>query len=236
MAQTRCRGKMIGVPLLVLKTPGEKASWIARVSKVAARLPQETRRRYIDVSRWRGKTAEWHQTLGLSGAALVCRVMVSIALQPLLACIDTGATFSLLAERVYEEIRDDLPALRPPQVYLTGAGGESLQVRGAVQADIQVGNVTYSQLLQVGRLEGLDLLLGMDWLTTYGVAIDCAAQTIRMGSDSIQFGRAMAVNSGDLVRMAKTVRVRPRGVQRVACRIEDPGRRGREVLVEGTTI
>jgi len=162
--------------------------------------------------------------------------MVSIAQQPLLACIDTGATFSLLAERVYEEIRDDLPALRPPQVYLTGAGGESLQVRGAVQADIQVGNVTYSQLLQVGRLEGLDLLLGMDWLTTYGVAIDCAAQTIRMGSDSIQFGRAMAVNSGDLVRMAKTVRVRPRGVQRVACRIEDPGRRGREVLVEGITI
>jgi hypothetical protein len=120
-------------------------------------------------------------------------------------------------------------------VYLTGSGGESLQVQGVVQADIQVGNVTYSQLLHIGRLGWLDLLMSMDWLTTYGVAIDCAAQTIRMGSDSIQFGRAMAVNSGDLVRMAKTVCIRPRGVQLVACRIEDPRRRGREVLVEGTT-
>ena len=56
MAQTRCRGKMIGLPLLVLKKPGEKASWIARVSKVAARLPQEARRWYIDVSRWPGRS------------------------------------------------------------------------------------------------------------------------------------------------------------------------------------
>jgi hypothetical protein len=148
----------------------------------------------------------------------------AIAQQPLLACIDTGATFSLLAEKAYEEIQDDLPALRPPQLYLTGAGGKSLQVRGAVQAHIQVGNGTYSQLLHIGRLEGLDLLLGMDWLTTYGVAIDCAAQTIRMGSDSIQFGRATAVNSGYLVCMAKTVRVRPVGVQRLAYCIKDPGR------------
>ena len=98
-----------------------------------------------------------------------------------------------------------------------------------------MGNVTYNQLLHKGMLEGLDLLLGMVWLTTYRGAIDCAAQFIRMGSDSIQCGRAMAVNSGDLARMVTTVRVRPRGVQRMACRVEDPRQRGREVLVDGTT-
>jgi hypothetical protein len=94
------------------------------------------------------------------------------------ACIDTGATFSLLAENVYEEIQDDLPALRPRQVYLRGWRRVATSSRGGPGR----------QLLHVGRLEGLDLLLGMDWLTTYGVAINCAAQTIRMRSDSIQFG------------------------------------------------
>jgi hypothetical protein len=92
----------------------------------------------------------------------------------------------------------------------------------ATTASLHRHRAIFSQLLHIGRLEGLDLPLGMDWLTTYGVAIGCAAQTIRMGSDSIPFGRAMAVNSGDLVHMAKTVRVLLHGVQRVACRIEDP--------------
>jgi hypothetical protein len=47
--------------------------------------------------------------------------------------------------------------------------------------------------------------------------------------------RALIVHSGDLVRLTKTVRIRPRGVQRVMCRVSDNSRVGEEVLVECTT-
>ncbi len=80
-------------------------------------------------------------------------------------------------------------------------------MRGAVRANIQLGKDSSSQLLHIGRLEGLDLLPGTNRPTSSGVAIDCAARTIRIGTNSIRFGRAMAVNSGDLVQLVKTVRV-----------------------------
>ena len=45
----------------------------------------------------------------------------------------------------------------------------------------------------------------------------------------------LAVSSGDLVRLAKTTRIRSRGVQRVICSTDSSDRAGEEVLVEGTT-
>jgi hypothetical protein len=57
---------------------------------------------------------------------------------------------------------------------------------------------------------------------------------IRIGARDVGFGKVMAVHSRDLVRLSKTVRIRPRGVQRVMCRVKDSTRVGQEVLVEGT--
>jgi hypothetical protein len=78
--------------------------------------------------------ARIHRMLGLTGAALVCRVTIEMGGKPLVACIDTGATFSLLADKVYEELQNALPPLQPTQVELSGAGGESLNVKGAIDA------------------------------------------------------------------------------------------------------
>ena len=55
-------------------------------------------------------------------------------------------------------------------------------------AEFWFGKYAYVQSLQVGRLEGLDILLGMDWLTTYGVTIDCAKNYIKVRGTHIQFG------------------------------------------------
>ena len=56
-----------------------------------------------------------HKMLGLTGAALVCRVTVELGGKPLVACIDTGATFSLLADKVYEELQDAFSFCSPPK-------------------------------------------------------------------------------------------------------------------------
>jgi hypothetical protein len=149
-------------------------------------------------------------------------------------CVDTGATFSLLVDKFYKEHSGQLPPLRPPQVYLTGAGGASLAYRGVIMSEVEVQGGRRSQLYRVGRLERLDLLLGMGCLSSYGAAIDCATRTIRIGARDVGFGKAMTVHSKDLIRLTKTVRIRPRGVQRVMCRVEDSTRVVREVLVEGT--
>jgi predicted aspartyl protease len=135
--------------------------------------------------------ADLHQVLGLSGGALVCQTTVEVAGETLVACIDTGATFSLLAKTTYDELHGKLPALEPPTVFLEGAGGDSLEVAGAVNIDLQLGNENYRQLVQVGRLAGLDLLLGMDWLSTYGITVDCASRTIKIGVQCVAFGQAL---------------------------------------------
>jgi len=98
---------------------------------------------------------------------------VTLAGHSLVACVDTGATFSLLSSRVYHRLRDQLPPLRGSDIILTGAGGESLEVEGLLQAEVELGGQKYEQEMQVGRLEELDLLLGMDWLATYRVEINC---------------------------------------------------------------
>ena len=64
--------------------------------------------------------------------------------------------------------------LQPAQVSLSGVDGESLEVKGAVSLEFKLGEGLYDQLTHVGKLEGLDLLLGMDWLSSYGVTIGCS--------------------------------------------------------------
>ena len=135
--------------------------------------------------------ADLHQVLGLSGGALVCHTKVKVAGETLVACIDTGATFSLLAKTTYDGLRSKLPDLGPPTVFLEGAGGDSLEVAGTVNIDLQLGNENYRQLVQVGLLAGVDLLLGLDWLSTYGVTVDCASRTIKIGVQRVAFGQAL---------------------------------------------
>jgi hypothetical protein len=49
---------------------------------------------------------EVHQALGLSGGALVCRTTIEVEGKMLVACIDTGATFSLLAKTTYDRLKE----------------------------------------------------------------------------------------------------------------------------------
>jgi hypothetical protein len=131
-------------------------------------------------------------------------------------------------------MQDQLPALAPPTLSLQGAGGESLDVEGVCKVNFVVDGETFPIEVFVGKLENLDLLLGMDWLCTYGVELDCGSRTIRIGLHEMQFGhQILAVGSKDLVSMDKTVRIRPRGVQRVSCHVRDLARVGQEVLIEG---
>jgi hypothetical protein len=103
-----------------------------------------------------------------------------------------------------------------------------------VHHPVRVGGMKYEQTVQVGWLQGLDLLLGMDWLVTHEAEINRGRRTIRVKENpEVSFGRILAVDSKDLVRMDKTVRIRPRGVQRVSCHVRDLSKAGREVLVEG---
>ena len=172
--------------------------------------------------------------MALSEAAFVCRCRVDLNGVRLAACLDTGATFSLLSSRVYRSMQDQLPALAPPTLSLQGAGGESLDVEGVCKVNFVVDGETFPIEVFVGKLENLDLLLGMDWLCTYGVELDCGSRTIRIGLHEMQFGhQILAVGSKDLVSMDKTVRIRPRGVQRVSCHVRDLARVGQEVLIEG---
>ena len=167
-------------------------------------------------------------------AAPMCRCLVGLAGRKLATCLDTGATFSLLSTRVYQELRPHLPSLDSSDLVLTGAGGESLDVEGMCTIQFKLGGITYEQTVQVGRLEGLDLLLGMDWLVTHKAEINCGRRTIWLKENpEVSFGRILAVDSKELVRMDKTICIRPRGMQQVSCHVRNLSKAGREVLIEG---
>ena len=105
-------------------------------------------------------------------------------------------------------MKDRLTALKPTTLSLQRAGGESLDVEGTSHLDIIFDRESLPIEVCVGKLESLDLLLGMGWLCTYGVELDYKARTIEVGLYESELGRILSARSNDLVSLDRTVRIR----------------------------
>ena len=101
----------------------------------------------------------------------------------LLALFDTGATHSLISDTAVtkfglkHDFKADIPALQ-------AANGNLLQVKGTVTSDLWVGNykaVNTSLLVMKEMMEGIDILLGMDWCTGNSVKFDCENMAMKIG-------------------------------------------------------
>ena len=115
---------------------------------------------------------------------------------------------SLLPSCVYHVMKDRLTALKPTTLLLQRAGGESLDVEGTCHQDSIFDRESLPIEVCVGKLESLDLLLGMGWLCTYGVELDYKARTIEVRFYESELGRMLSARSNDLVSLDRTVRIR----------------------------
>ena len=119
-------------------------------------------------------------------------------------CVDSGATLSMMSVETYNRIKTlecTTPLKRTEQI-LTGAGGASLNVVGITCVFLQVQGAVLQATMYVGDLKGVDVLLGMDWLTRVGAIIDLGRMeltvyprfTIKLRDSHIRRPETLAIN------------------------------------------
>ena len=99
-------------------------------------------------------------------------------------CIDTGATNSIISKEVWEQIKD-LPGvvtnIRAPVLTMRGATGDQIPLDGLAHVYFRLGEFTYDADIHFGGLQGIDMLLGWDWLKPMNVLVDCGTSSVMLG-------------------------------------------------------
>src|SRR3954465_256069 len=98
---------------------------------------------------------------------------------PALVLYDSGASHSFIS-RVFVD-KHGLPtaALKAP-IHISSPGAEMSASVGCYQIDLAIGRHVFPTDLIILKSQGLDVILGMDWLTMYQGVIDCASRSITL--------------------------------------------------------
>jgi hypothetical protein len=105
----------------------------------------------------------------------------SINHYPVTVLFDTGATHSFISTRFGTNIGLDIYPVSG--VYLiTTPGGNISSNRICRCVPIQMGNNLMRADLLLLDLKGMDVLLGMNWMTQYHVSLDIPSRTVEIGS------------------------------------------------------
>ena len=191
----------------------------------------------------------------------VCRMTAAVGQkekQMIDVCVDSGATLSMISTQAYNRIKDlgaTTPLKRTEQV-LTGAGGTSLNVIGITCIFMHVQGAVLQATMYVGDLKGVDILLGMDWLTRVGAIIDLGRMeltvyprfTIKLRDSKIQRPETLAIfcdqSAKNYSEMESAIngfaavcgeqKVSAGTVQRIKCRLTGKWLRNREAYFAPT--
>ena len=127
---------------------------------------------------------------GLAKRPIVSHLVISVSGALLESCVDSGATYSLLSRSAFDSI-GHLPGvgdLQPTKVALKGAAGKPIPLLGLCELTftidkqgVQPTEMTYQHQFLVGDLQGVDVLLGIDWLVAVNAVIDFGAMMATIG-------------------------------------------------------
>ena len=84
-----------------------------------------------------------------------------------LVLFDTGASHSYISRGFVDKYRLSTQALRSPML-VTLPGAEYMASRWCDRLPLRIGNYVFPSDLIVLESQGLDVILGMDWLSMYG--------------------------------------------------------------------
>jgi hypothetical protein len=90
---------------------------------------------------------------------------------PAIKLFDSGATHSLISIRFGTKIDLDFYPTNGTYI-ITTRGGRIASNQICRGVPIQFGNTLIKKALILLNLEGMDILLGMDWMTRYQVSLD----------------------------------------------------------------
>ena len=94
-----------------------------------------------------------------------------------LVLFDTGASHSYISRGFVDKYQLPTQALRSPML-VTSPGAEYMASLWWNQPPRQIGNYVFPSDLIVLESQGLDVILGMDWLSKYEGNMECASKSI----------------------------------------------------------
>ena len=94
-----------------------------------------------------------------------------------LVLFDTGASHSYISRGFVDKYKLSTQALRSPML-VTSPGAEYMASLWCDRLPLRIGNYVFSSDLIVLESQGLDVILGMDWLSKYEGNIECASKSI----------------------------------------------------------
>jgi hypothetical protein len=98
---------------------------------------------------------------------------------PALVLFDTGASHSFISRAFVNKHGLAEESLGKP-IRVSSPGGEMIVNSGCRQLDLQIGKHTFPTDLVILETQGLDVIIGMDWMTRFEGIIDCANRAITL--------------------------------------------------------
>src|SRR3989337_1484261 len=105
------------------------------------------------------------------------QLSVSFWLSSALVLFDTGASHSYISRGFVDKFKLPTLALRP-RLLVSSPGAEYMASRWWDRIPLTIGSHVFPSDLIILESQGLDVILGMDWMSKYGGSIDCASKTI----------------------------------------------------------
>ena len=90
---------------------------------------------------------------------------------------DTGASHPYISRGFVDMYNLPTKVLRTPML-VSLSGAEHMASEGCFQILLAIGRYVFPSDLIILESQGLDMILGMDWLSMYGGNTDCASKTI----------------------------------------------------------
>jgi predicted aspartyl protease len=98
----------------------------------------------------------------------------SINHHPVIVLFDSGATHSFISKEYGTKVGLDVYSINEAYKIIT-PGGKILSNQICRKVPIQLGSYPIKTDLLVMDLKGMDVLLGMDWMTQYHVSLDISS-------------------------------------------------------------
>ena len=103
--------------------------------------------------------------------------------------VDTGATVSLLHERIWNQLSGKDSDVCPMNTAVKSVNGQQLKIRGRVELEFGFGGYKTKHVFLLTADIGTECLLGMDFLVAHGCVIKCQAIPLSLpGYSPIKLG------------------------------------------------
>jgi hypothetical protein len=96
-----------------------------------------------------------------------------------LVLFDTGASHSFISRVFVDRNRIPTETINTP-IRISSPGGELVAAFGCRRLILEIGAHSFPTSLIVLESQGLDVILGMDWMTEYEAVIECAKRSIML--------------------------------------------------------